>query len=107
MTNKTKRAPKGSKVAWNAQQARRAAREAGRRVEKELKEAEAEKRRLERERREAKRKRAEENEAKSTVFQVLRNPEKIKKMTKNQVKLIRKVRINARGVKEFVSPWAK
>jgi rRNA-processing protein CGR1 len=66
-----------------------------------------EKKREERERREANRKRREEAIAKSTTYQVLKDPSKIKKMTKKQLRQIKKTRINSRGVLEFVSPWAK
>ena len=47
-----------------------------------------------------------ENEYKSTTYQVI-NPEKMKRMNKRQLRMIKKTSVNRDGTVEFVSPYAK
>ena len=55
----------------------------------------------------AKRKRKAENEMKNSSFQQITNDNKIKRMTKNQLKLVKRMQVNAyTGIAELVSPWA-
>ena len=55
----------------------------------------------------AKRKRKAENEMKSSTYQQITSDSKIKRMSKNQLKLVKRMQVNAyTGVAELVSPWA-
>ena len=55
----------------------------------------------------AKRKRKAENEMKNASFQQITHDGKIKRMTKNQLKLVKRMQVNAHtGAAELVSPWA-
>jgi hypothetical protein len=55
----------------------------------------------------AKRKRKAENEMKSSQYQQLTSDSKIKRMSKSQLKLVKRMQVNAyTGVTELVSPWA-
>ena len=55
----------------------------------------------------AKRKRKAANEMKNSTFQTMTNDNKIKRMTKNQLKLVKKMQVNVyTGQAELVSPWA-
>ena len=47
-----------------------------------------------------------ENEYKNTTYQVI-NPEKMKRMNKKQLRMIKKTSVNKDGTVEFVSPFAK
>ena len=53
-----------------------------------------------------KRKLKMENEYKNTTYQVI-NPEKMKRMNKKQLRMIKKTSVNRDGTVEFVSPYAK
>lgn len=53
-----------------------------------------------------KRKLKMENEYKNTTYQVI-NPEKMKRMNKKQLRMIKKTSVNKDGTVEFVSPYAK
>jgi rRNA-processing protein CGR1 len=90
---------------WRMQQAAKASRELHKDIESQRLEELREKREAERLRREAKEKRRAENELKGTTYQVLKNPETIKKMNKKQLRQVKKTQVNKHGVTELVSPW--
>jgi len=92
--------------AWRANMAAKATRKFVSDMDKEAKEEESAKRAEVRAKRIAKLKRKAENELKSSSFQVLRNPEKVKKMNKKQLRQVRKTVVNEHGGVELVSPWA-
>eukprot|EP01041_Mallomonas_annulata_P008111 gene8111-16653_t len=46
------------------------------------------------------------NEQKNSAYQMI-NPEKLKGMSKKQLRMIRKTSVNKAGQVEFVSPWGK
>eukprot|EP00947_MAST-08B_sp_MAST-8B-sp1_P001557 g1557.t1 len=71
---------------------------------KEKRRAEIEDRRR---RHEEQEKRKAENELKSTKFQIIRNGEKLKKMSKKKLRQVRKLQVNKHGVAEIVAPWGK
>lgn len=72
--------------------------------EKELKEQTRQKKVNERLRREEKQRRRMENEYKTVVVQQI-NAQKIKGMSKKQLRSIRKTSMNKNGQVELVSPW--
>lgn len=57
--------------------------------------------------REEKAKRKAENELKSASYQVLANPEKLKQMSKKQLRQIKRTRVNKDGVVELVGAYEK
>ncbi len=61
----------------------------------------------ERKRLEERKRRREENQYKSSKFQVVSDPEKLKSMSKKQLRMIKKTRVTDRGTIEFVSPYSK
>lgn len=61
----------------------------------------------ERTRLEERKRRREENQYKSSKFQVVTDPEKLKSMSKKQLRMIKKTRVTERGTIEFVSPYSK
>ena len=91
-----------------------AKKEAGKAKYREMKAIEKDflaKRQAERETRIAKlvekRKRKAENEMKNASFQIIKDDSKIKRMSKKQLRLVKKMQVNVNtGVAEFVSPWA-
>lgn len=55
----------------------------------------------------AKRKRKQENELKNAKFQTISNDSKIKRMSKKQLRLVKRMQVNTQtGVAQLVSPWA-
>lgn len=77
-----------------------------REFERELREQTNKKKENERLRREQLTFRRLENEKKAGTFQEIK-PEKLKTMSKKQLRAIRKTSVNKNGQVEFVSPWAK
>jgi len=59
----------------------------------------------EKERREENKRRRTMNEYKNSVYQVI-NPEKIKNMSKKQLRMIKKTSVNKSGQVELVNPWS-
>ncbi len=57
--------------------------------------------------REEKKKRRAENLLKSTTYQVISDPNKLKRMSKKQLRMVKKTRVNAQGVVEFVGAYEK
>lgn len=93
--------------AWRAQQARSAARRRAKEASDAVREARKERLAALKAAREERKRRREEGEARATVFQKISNPDKVKKMNKQQLRAVKRMRVNERGVVEFVSPWAK
>lgn len=55
----------------------------------------------------AKRKRKQENELKNAQYQTISNDNKIKRMSKKQLRLVKRMQVNTQtGVAQLVSPWA-
>ena len=55
----------------------------------------------------AKRKRKQENELKTAKYQLITNDSKVKRMSKKQLRLVKRMQVNTQtGVAELVSPWA-
>jgi rRNA-processing protein CGR1 len=55
----------------------------------------------------AKRKRKQENELKTSQYQTISNDSKIKRMSKKQLRLVKRMQVNTQtGVAQLVSPWA-
>ncbi len=80
--------------------------EAVKALEKSMKEEKAAEKQAEKERRLEKQKRRMENEYKSSIYQAI-NPEKIKNMSKKQLRLIKKTAVNRQtGKVELVNPWS-
>ena len=71
-------------------------------LEREMKEAKKQEMREEKERREAQKKRRMENEYKNSVYQSL-NPEKLKGMSKKQLRSVKKTAMNKNGQIELVN----
>jgi len=61
-----------------------------------------EKRKVENEATAAKRKRKAENELANTKYQVISDPQKLKRMTKKQLRMIRKTQVGEDGVVRLV-----
>mmetsp|Transcript_8136 Transcript_8136/g.12157 ORF Transcript_8136/g.12157 Transcript_8136/m.12157 type:complete len:158 (-) Transcript_8136:622-1095(-) len=74
-------------------------------VEKEMLENRKERKREIRQRTADKHKRRMENEYKNSEYQVLR-PEKLKTMSKKQLRAVRKTSMNQNGQIELVNPWS-
>eukprot|EP00981_Chlorochromonas_danica_P012008 scaffold4368_cov180-Ochromonas_danica.AAC.21 len=79
---------------------------AARDLEKEMKEEKKRKKEEERQRREEQEKRRLANEFKTTTFQVIK-ADKIKGMSKKQLRMVKKTSMNKNGQLELVNPWAK
>ena len=73
-------------------------------LEREMKEDNKRKAIEEKQRREDQQKRRMENEYKNSVYQTLR-PEKLKGMSKKQLRMVRKTAMNKNGQLELVNPW--
>lgn len=93
-------------MAFKVQKAHRAARLAAKAISDRLTEAAAAAKRERGERIAENRKRRAENEFKSAVVQELSDPTKLKKMSKKQLRQIKRVRINDEGVRELVPAYA-
>ncbi|KAJ1416362.1 hypothetical protein B484DRAFT_454306 [Ochromonadaceae sp. CCMP2298] len=74
-------------------------------LEREMIEDKKRKKLDERDRRDEQLKRRQENEYKNSVYQQL-NPEKLKSMSKKQLRSVRKTAVNKFGKVELVNPWA-
>ena len=74
-------------------------------LERELKAEKKQKVLEEKERREAQQKRRMENEYKNSVYQTLR-PEKLKGMSKKQLRMVKKTAMNKNGQIELVDPFS-
>ena len=85
----------------NQEKARRASMRA---VEAQMKEEKAEERRKERERKEEKAKRRAENAFRSTTYQQI-NPQKLKTMSKKQLRMVKKTRMAQNGAIELVGSY--
>jgi len=75
-------------------------------LEKELADGIAAKKAELKAKREDKKKRKAENELKSASYQVINNPEKLKKMNKKQLRHVKRTRVNEHGVVEFVGAYS-
>lgn len=75
--------------------------------EKAMREAKLAELEAAREKRAAKKRRKAELSLKGTAYQVLKDPSKLKKMSKKQLRQIRKTRVNKDGVVEFVGAYEK
>lgn len=73
-------------------------------LEREMKEENRQKAIEEKQRREDQQKRRMANEYKNSVYQTLR-PEKLKGMSKKQLRMVRKTAMNKNGQLELVNPW--
>lgn len=73
-------------------------------LEREMREDNKRKAIEEKQRREDQQKRRMENEYKNSVYQTLR-PEKLKGMSKKQLRMVRKTAMNKNGQLELVNPW--
>ena len=73
-------------------------------LEREMKEESKKKREIQKEKRLENNKRRMANEYKNTSYQAL-NPEKIKTMSKKQLRMVRKTSMNKNGQVELVNPW--
>ena len=73
-------------------------------LEREMKEDNKRKAIEEKQRREDQQKRRMANEYKNSVYQTLR-PEKLKGMSKKQLRMVRKTAMNKNGQLELVNPW--
>jgi hypothetical protein len=91
----------GSLEKRNKEKARR---NAIRAVETQMKEQKAEERRIEKERVDEKAKRRAQNEFKNTKFQVV-NAQKLKTMSKKQLRMVKKTRMAANGALELVGAY--
>ena len=74
-------------------------------LEREMKDEKKQKIREEKERREAQQKRRMENEFKNSVYQTLR-PDKLKGMSKKQLRSVKKTAMNKNGQVELVDPFS-
>jgi len=72
-----------------------------------LREARAEELKAKRERAVDKARRRAENELKGASYQVISNPDKLKRMTKKQLRQVKKTRVNKDGVTELVPAYAR
>jgi hypothetical protein len=123
----------GSGIAFRVQRARRLALELAKSAEKERAESIAHQKQELKRKREEKEKRKAENALKGTVYQVvgvvargpfgytvcslsltchvyvlqIKNPEKLKKMSKKQLRHVKRTRVNEHGVVEFVGAYEK
>lgn len=94
-------------LAFQEQQARKTTMTKARNQMQQMREArqaeiaERRERQLEKERRRA------ENQLKGASYQVISDPTKLKKMTKKQLRQIKKTRVNKDGVMELVPAYAK
>jgi hypothetical protein len=73
-------------------------------LEREMRENNRQKAIEEKQRREDQQKRRMENEYKNSVYQTLR-PEKLKGISKKQLRMVRKTAMNKNGQLELVNPW--
>lgn len=73
-------------------------------LERQMKEEKQMKIKEMKEKREEKKKIKMANEFKNSVYQVLK-PEKIKKMSKKQLRMVKKTAMNKNGQVELVNPW--
>lgn len=93
--------------AWRAQQAMSVSRRRAKEATDAVRQARRERLQADREAREERKRKREEGEARATVYQKISNPDKVKKMSKKQLRAVKRMRVNERGVVEFVSPWMK
>jgi len=98
-----------NKSAWDVQMKRKRAEKASREKEKEMVEKRRQKKIRKRERTLMNQRRKAENEMKSTSYQVINNTkgDKLKKMSKKQLKHIRKTSVRADGTVELVPVYQK
>jgi hypothetical protein len=75
-------------------------------TERQMKEEKRQKILEEKAKREEKQKRRMENEYKNSVYQMIK-PEKLKTMSKKQLRAVRKTSMNQNGQVELVNPWEK
>ena len=73
----------------------------------QLREVRAAELKAKRERAVEKQRRRAENELKGASYQVISNPEKLKRMTKKQLRQVKKTRVNKDGVTELVPAYAR
>mmetsp|Transcript_3447 Transcript_3447/g.5374 ORF Transcript_3447/g.5374 Transcript_3447/m.5374 type:complete len:145 (+) Transcript_3447:35-469(+) len=75
-------------------------------LEREMVEEKKRKKREEKTRREEQQKRRQDNEYKTTVYQQIK-PEKLKGMSKKQLRSVKKTAVNKFGQVELVNPWGE
>jgi len=78
---------------------------ASKELEREMKERARAKRQAENEARAAKQKRKAENEFAGTKMQVISDPNKLKKMTKKQLRMVKKTVVDSDGVTRLVGAY--
>eukprot|EP00924_Labyrinthula_sp_SR-Ha-C_P008374 snap_masked-scaffold_11-processed-gene-11.6-mRNA-1 protein AED:0.04 eAED:0.04 QI:0/-1/0/1/-1/1/1/0/137 len=87
---------------WEDKVRRRKEQQRIKEYERELKRTAEERKQQKIEKMKEKRKRKAENEAKSTIYQVIKNTDKIKKMSKKQLRSIKKSHIDKEGNLSYV-----
>lgn len=93
-------------TSYEKKMAQRDAKDQVKQLEKEMKEERQRQREAERLRREEKKKRLAENEYKNASFQVI-NANKLKTMSKKQLRQVKKTSVNKLGKVELVNAYAK
>mmetsp|Transcript_2436 Transcript_2436/g.6167 ORF Transcript_2436/g.6167 Transcript_2436/m.6167 type:complete len:277 (+) Transcript_2436:50-880(+) len=99
--------PKTLSTSWEKKMALRKKRETIKDLEAQLKAQRDEDNRIAREKRAAKKKRKAENELKNARVQVLRNTEKIKKMSKKQLRMVKKTEVDEDGNVRLVPLYSR
>ncbi|KAK8807622.1 hypothetical protein WA171_000575 [Blastocystis sp. BT1] len=95
------------KTSWQEKEERRKRLQRTKELEKSITERRIEEKRQRRQQIEERRARREQNEIKSMKVQTIRDTNKLKKMSKKQLKQIKKTRVDKNGNVEYVSAYAK
>lgn len=93
-------------MAFKLQQTEKAARKAAKELHDRLKEAKEQEKKDRIEKMMEKRRRKAENEFKSAVVQEISDPTKLKRMSKKQLRQIKRVRVNDDGIKELAPAYS-
>ena len=91
--------------AFNKSQSVKAAKQAGRAISERLKQERSAAAAALREKREAKQKRRAENEIKGAQYQVIADPKKLKKMSKKQLRSVKRTTVDSKGNVKLVGAY--